>query len=411
MLAVALELRRRGHQPEIASTAIYRTKVEALGLSFHAIRPDVATRDPETLRRIMDMRRGPEFLLRQLILPAIRETYEDLAAALHGADLLVAGEIVFAAPLVAEKLKMPWVSAILSPFSFLSAYDPSASPLAPSLPVDRMGPWVNKAFLQAGKLATLSWWKPIWRLRRELGIGKGRNPLFHDKFSPDLTLALFSKEVAKPQPDWPPNTVQSGFVYYDSGEGQAGLLAELEAFLEAGEPPIIFTLGSSAVHDPQEFFEQSARAAKILGRRAVLLIGENPPPEGLSKEIMAVPYAPFSELFPRGSVVVHQGGSGTTAQALYAGKPALIMPRGFDQPDNAARVQRIGAGLTIAMNRYEAATVARVLNSLLADGRYSERAEEIGRRLQAEDGLGGACDAIEALLESVPGGYAAAAAR
>ena len=85
------------------------------------------------MRVLMDMRRGPEFLLRQLILPALPDTYEDLLAAAAGADLMIAGEIVFAAPLVAEKLGMPWVSEILSPFSFYSAYDPPVSPYAPSL--------------------------------------------------------------------------------------------------------------------------------------------------------------------------------------------------------------------------------------------------------------------------------------
>ena len=142
--------------------------------------------------------------------------------------------------------------------------------------------------------------------------------------------------------------MQPGYVFYDQDEAQSGLPAELEAFLQAGEAPIVFTLGSSAVHDPRGFFEQSAEAARMLNRRAVFLIGQNPPPSAMSSDSIAVPYAPFSELFPRAAVVVHQGGSGTTAQALRAGHPTLIMPCGFDQPDNAARVKRIGAGLTVS---------------------------------------------------------------
>ena len=148
------------------------------------------------------------------------------------------------------------------------------------------------------------------QLRRELGLGPGRDPLFHDKFSAELVLALFSPEIARPQPDWPTNTVQPGYVYYDrEGEGLE-LAPELAEFLDAGEAPIVFTLGSSAVHDPRGFFEESAKAARALGRRAVFLIGENTPPQSLSSDGIAVPYAPFSELLPRAAAVVHQGGSG-----------------------------------------------------------------------------------------------------
>src|SRR5271156_2251300 len=104
MLALALALRDRGHQPVVASTEVYRAKVEGLGLEFHPLRPQIAAPDPRIMRDLMHMQRGPEFLLCQLILPALKGTYEDLAAVASGTDLLIAGEIVFAAPLVAEKL-------------------------------------------------------------------------------------------------------------------------------------------------------------------------------------------------------------------------------------------------------------------------------------------------------------------
>jgi rhamnosyltransferase subunit B len=400
-LALALELRQRGHEISIATTEIYRSKVEGLGLSFHPIRPNIPARDSALMSVLMDMRRGPEFLLRKLILPALAETYHDLLEVVAASDLLIAGEIVFAAPLVAEKLQRPWISAILSPFSFLSAYDPSVSPLAPSLTwLHYAGRRINGAFLKLGCIATEHWWRPVRHLRRELGLTRGRNPLFQDKFSADLTLALFSKEVAGPQPDWPQNTVQTGYVYFDREEGRTGLSEQLTAFLDHGRPPIVFTLGSSAVHDPRGFFEESARAARQLKQPAVLLVSDNPPPKVDSAEIIAVPYAPFSELFPRAAVVVHQGGSGTTAQALRAGRPALIMPCGFDQPDNAARVQRLGAGLTLSRKSYSAKTAARSLERLLTEPCYAASAERIGRALRAENAVKAACDEIERLLSS-----------
>ncbi len=401
-IALALGLRQRGHHPVIASTEVYRAKVEGLGLEFHPLRPDVAAHDPAMVRELMDMRRGPAFLLRELILPALPGTYQDLLAAASGADLIIAGEIVFAAPMAAEKLRLPWVSALLSPLSFYSAYDPPVSPYAPSLAfLGRINWRFNRILIGLSRLAFRNWWEPVYRLRRELGLRPGRDPLFQDKFSAELILALFSPEIAPPQPDWPKNTVQPGYVFYDQDDARSGLPAELEEFLQAGEAPIVFTLGSTAVHAPRTFFEQSAEAARILNRRAVFLTGQNPPPSAMSSTSIAVPYAPFSELFPHAAVVVHQGGSGTTAQALRAGHPTLIMPCGFDQPDNAARVKRIGAGLTVTRDSYNARTAAKTLRRLLTNSVYAENAQKIAGRLEREDGLGVACDAIERLLGEV----------
>jgi len=402
ILALSLGLRERGHQPIVASTELYRAKVEGLGLEFHAIRPNIAADDPKLMGEVMDMRRGPEVLLRQLILPALPDTYEDLLKVAAGADLLIAGEIVLAAPLVAEKLHVPWVAALLSPFSFYSVYDPPVSPYAPSLEfLSRLGWRFNQVLIGLGRRAFRHWWEPVHRLRREKGLGPGGDPLFEVKFSADLILALFTAEIAPPQPDWPAHTVQPGYLFYDQDEARSGLPGELEEFLQRGEAPIVFTLGSSAVHDPRGFFEESAKAARILNRRAVFLIAQNPPPANLPGDSIAVPYAPFSELFPRAAVIVHQGGSGTTAQPLRAGRPALIMPCAFDQPDNAARVKRIGTGLTVSRTRYNARTAARMLAKLLNDPRYATNAERIGRRIRAEDGLGGACYAIARLLSKV----------
>jgi UDP:flavonoid glycosyltransferase YjiC (YdhE family) len=156
--------------------------------------------------------------------------------------------------------------------------------------------------------------------------------------------------LAKPQPDWAANTVITGFTFYDGSQDRTELTQELKQFLDAGEPPIVFTLGSAAVLDPGNFYQESIQAAKQLNRRAVLLIGKNTPPKNLSEDILAVNYAPYSQIFPHACAIVHQGGIGTTAQALRAGRPTLVMPYSHDQPDNAARVNRLGTSRTIPRN-------------------------------------------------------------
>jgi UDP:flavonoid glycosyltransferase YjiC (YdhE family) len=241
--------------------------------------------------------------------------------------------------------------------------------------------------------------RPVEDLRRELGLPPGRNAAVHDKHSPRLVLAMFSPLLAQPQRDWPASTVTTGFLFHDGEGPTARLSPELEAFLDAGPPPIVFTLGSSAVNLPGSFYADAATAAHSLGRRAVLLIGDNPPASAsLPEGVASFAYAPFSHLFPRAAAVVHQAGVGTCGQVMRAGVPALAVPFAFDQPDNALRLERLGVGRTLSRGRCDARRLAAELRPLLEAPGYRERAREVGERVRAEDGAGRACEAIERML-------------
>jgi len=299
---------------------------------------------------------------------------------------------------VAEKLKLRWVSAILSPTSFFSARDPSVLVNVPWLIHVRKAGWrAYRAVLNLGRLGARHWWNPVRELRREQRLRPDCDPVFRDKFSSELVLALFSPLLAKPQPDWPPQTLQPGFVFFDSQESSAGADRGLAEFLEIEDPPIVFTQGSTAVHSPGTFYEISAEAARKLGRRA-LLLGTTVVPGIQSSRIYALPYAPYSKVFRNAAVIVHQGGSGTTGQALRAGRPQLIVPFGWDQPDNAARVERLAAGIHLARNAYSVKAAVAALERLLQEKQFANRAAQVGEEVQAEDGLTSACNAIETLL-------------
>ena len=401
-LALGLELGRRGHRVTIASTEYYRGKVEELGVKFHPIRPNWDPTDHELIRQCENLRRGPEILYRKLVVPELRATYDDLISVAAGADLMIAGELVYAAPLVAEKLSLRWVSGILSPFSFFSSYDPSVLVNAPSLiHLRKLGWRAYRAGLDLGRLATWHWSNPVRHLRRELGLRTDCDPVFRDKFSPDLVLALFSHWLAQPQPDWPRQTLQPGFVYFDRQKAEGTPSTELTAFLAAGDAPIVFTQGSIAVHHPGDFYEVSTEAAKRLGRRAVLL-GAKTVAERCSSQVLVLPYAPYSQIFPHAVVNVHQGGSGTTGQALRAGRPMLVVPYGWDQPDNAARIERLGAGLHLPRTNYSLEKATKALHRLLCEPQFAKQATTIGAEMEEENGQTLACNAIETLLNQIP---------
>jgi UDP:flavonoid glycosyltransferase YjiC (YdhE family) len=397
-IALGLGLRERGHRVALATHGYYRSKIEEEGLDFFPLRPDADPDDRELLALAMDVKKGPEKVLRDIVLPALRESYEDLLVASHGADLLVSHPLTFAVPLVAGVLGIRWASAVLSPLGFFSAYDPPVIPAYPGLARLRvLGPRVNRWVMDFGRRTVLPWTEPVRRLREELGLPPGENPIFEGQHSPDLVLALFSSLLGQRQPDWPPQAVEAGHLFYDRHGGPPDLPAEVEDFLNAGEPPIVFTLGSAAVINPGTFFVESAAAAQKLGRRAILVAAELA--EELPKSILLAPYLAYSRIFPRAAAIVHQGGIGTVGQALCAGRPMLVVPFSHDQPDNAARLVRLGVARTINRNRYRAATVAAELERLFDEPSYAEKAARAGEHIRRETGLATACDAIERLLQ------------
>lgn len=247
--------------------------------------------------------------------------------------------------------------------------------------------------LDLGTRLIKKWWTPIERLRISEGLSPACAPLTRDKFSPMLVLALFSSAFAQKQPDWPSQTAQTGFPFFDGIETRP-IAPELARFLLAGEPPIVFTLGSTAVAHPGNFYQASRSAALRLRKRAVF-IGTSEP-QTHSDQFLTVPYAPYSAVFPCAAVIVHQGGSGTTGQALKAGHPQLFVPFGWDQPDNALRVERLGAGLTIARADYSTDTAYTMLNRLLCEPQFESRAAELGTSVRSDHGMPEACDTIEA---------------
>jgi rhamnosyltransferase subunit B len=401
-LGLALGLKARGHDPVIATSELYRPSVEGEGIAFSPVRPDLDPHDREAIYRIMDRRRGTEYLIRELLLPRLRESYEDLSEAARGAALLLTHPLTFAGPLLAEKARIPWVSTVLSPLSFFSAHDLPVLPAFPGLVgLRRLGPGTGAALIGLMKRATRSWTEPVRGLRADLGLPPGEDPLHEGQFSLDLVLAMFSRVLAEPRPDWPPRSRITGHVFYD-GPGERGRLSpELDRFLRDGPAPVVFTLGTAAVGAAGPFFHESLEAARLLGVRAVLLVGDDPenlPPRPLPEGIAAFDHAPFSKLFPRARAVVHQGGIGTIGQALLSGRPQLVVPFAHDQPDNALRVEGRGVARVLYPRRYAARRAAERLGALLGRAKYARRAGEVAAQVRSEDGVGRACDTLEKVL-------------
>ena len=116
---------------------------------------------------------------------------------------------------------------------------------------------------------------------------------------------------------------------------------------------------------------------------------------GTSLACTPLDYLAFSEVLPRCAVLVHHGGIGTTAQAIAAGIPQVIRPMAHDQPDNAARVEKLGVGASLSPPKFNAVSLAEQLNALLTSQAVLDRCRTCAERIDPEQSLNDTCAAIE----------------
>ena len=174
---------------------------------------------------------------------------------------------------------------------------------------------------------------------------------------------------------------------------------EARAFMQDGEPPIVFTAGSANRTAP-DFFRASIEACQRLGRRGLMLTPHPEQlPDPLPEGIACFGYIPLSEALPHAAALAHHGGIGMSSIALASGVPQLVTPRCFDQPDNAARLGRLGVARTLATKHYDAARAAETLRHLIEDPDVAAACRSQRERMAGRDGLAEAADAAEELGE------------
>ncbi len=280
-------------------------------------------------------------------------------------DMLVAPHINFAARLLREKHDVPLISVVLYPLAFISAYEIAGGMLAARWL--RMLPLVMRRIILSSVMPYDHFAMPqVRRHCLEYGVKPPRNLQRDWWLSHDGVLALFPAWYGKPQPDWPANCLQWDFPLEDLS-GEKPLPSELLAFLDRGDKPVVFTLGTGSLH-ARAFFETAAELCSRLGCRGVFVTRDpSQAPASLPSTICVTTYAPFSALLPRARVFVHHGGIGTLSQCFKAGLPQFIVSMNFDQPDNAERLERFNAGVGLDIRKFTVERAAPLLRRCLED--------------------------------------------
>jgi UDP:flavonoid glycosyltransferase YjiC (YdhE family) len=410
-IALGQALQKEGFRVVIATSANYRDSVSHAGLDFFEIPWDIAELSRKFLGEAgvgggMNLHAGGSWFA-TVVFSDFRLVYDRLFEASEGAMMVVAHVLAFAAHAVAEKRGLPLAIVVLSPGFPFSAYDPPMRTPFISRPKSALARAYNRFFGKAFGAFIQLWMKPLEGFRRELGLPRrGGFDLVAGAAPWASTLTLCSPLLAPPQPDHPKETFVVGHSFFDQSLAfDNARLAAVDAFLEAGTPPIVFSLGSFVAHDGRAYYRAAIRAAQNLRERAVLLV-EAKDVDELSREaapeIFVTAYAPHSRLFPRAKINVHHGGIGTCGQALKAGRPQLVTPFLADQPENAARLARLGVARVIPGGNATSASLARELSALREDPRYAARAQELALTVANEDGAAAAARRITGKVHRLP---------
>lgn len=319
----------------------------------------------------------------ELGLQAARPLYEALQR--HQGSLVVSGALAWGARLAAERDGFQQVTLHLAPAVFQSLHQPPVVPGLEGVPGFARG-WLTRTLsdFAADRLAA----PRLNAYRAELGLPPVRQIFSRWWNSPELILGMFPAWFGPPQPDWPANVQLAGFPRFDGSEP---LSAAAEAFLAAGEAPVVFTAGTGSSHT-EAFFAAASQACRQLGRRGMLLTRQDVP---VWEDVQRFEYLSFSSLLPRCAALVHHGGIGTLSQGLAAGVPQLVMPMAHDQHDNAERLRRLGAGRVLPFGQND--RLQAELGALLGDAVAAEAACELQRRVLADDGVRNACNLLEGM--------------
>ncbi len=393
-VGIGVELAARGHRVVVGANERFAETIAAAGLKLAALGARRAYESAAASPELFDGRRGYEAVLRRGVIPLVPAVYDLVASFDPRRTVVAAAPQSFGARIAQEKLGTPLVTLAVQPYLLRSAFDPPRGAGLPRL-AGLPRPLVRAAFAAIDAVVLDRVLAPeVNAFRARHGLPPVRRFFHRWCHSPAGVLGLFPDWMVPPQPDWPPNAELTGFIGWDPGEEEA-LPAALTAFLERGEPPVVFTPGT-AMGQARRFFAAAIAACEALGWRGVLLTpAEAHLPRPLPASVLHVPWAPLAALLPHARAIVHHGGVGTAAKALRAGVPQLFMPMSQDQPDSAARLARLGIARVLPPTRFRAPAVARALEELVGSEDVARRCRALGGRVDFAAARRAAAAAIE----------------
>jgi rhamnosyltransferase subunit B len=428
-LAVGRELIQRGHDVVLATLPQYKETVLSLGLTFSPLCSGHLLDNFTRSHSSWDVARGANSFFSDLIIPFVDPVFRFVNSQDLNNTCILASVLAIGARIAREMSPFRLVTLCPYPVFFPSRERP---PALPRINLAALGEtwWSRLLFRMLGgldrfvlgapqnnprsyvglkrsafrrhlfteayvRLSDLHIARALNRYRRGLGLQERTRYFENYLFSPDLVVGLFPDWFAPRQADWPQNAVLSCFPDLDRPH-----LAPSEAFrrfvgtVEA--PPILFTFGSQK-RGNRDLFELAAQACAELGHPAIFL-SQNPDDilPGLSPRMIHLEFEPLPDILPHIKLIVHHAGIGTSADALRAGVPQILLPFCYDQPDNATRLQRLGVGRLLSAGSLTVEGLKAEIRHVLDTPLYQERTRHYA---QAMADTGRAFPASQAVLK------------
>ncbi len=403
-LGLGETLRRRGHAVTLMSTSTYESIVRASGLNFVPIGDADKLDDYLNHPDYFKASKSWKLALEICYLEPMRATYRAIEERFfQNRTVVVSAPWGFGARLAHEKIGVPLVTIHLEPHNIRSMHETGRMP-PPMLLHDWVPRWTKRLqFWIADRIFVDPRVAPkLNAFRAELNLPPIKRPLYQWWNSPQRIIGMYPKWLVPPQPDWPPQLRLAGFPLWDRTGNENAPVAEVSEFVEMGERPIVFTAGSNNLH-AKRFFSTAVEACLQLKRRAILISrNADQVPPALPATIRRFEYVPFSNVLPKAAAVVHHGGAGTSAQALAAGVPQLVVPTVHGTPEFAARLTRLGVAETIKPAAFQKHTVTKAIQRLIGADGVAEKCRHYQAKMHTENGLELACDWIEQFAESAP---------
>jgi sterol 3beta-glucosyltransferase len=401
-IALARGLQQAGYQVQLAAPADFAGFITQHDVNHYPLRGDV--------QQIMAGDTGREFMetgganplksiqaMREMIAPIVTQMTEDAYAVCHDAEALICLGVLSAfGQSIAEALRIPIINMEPTPLLPTKAFP------APSWFIQRDLGGLPNAFSGRAMLQVIwLWYRPFVNdFRKRLGLSTYSFGRFYRALRSTPMLGAYSPGIIPPPSDWPGSAHITGYFFLDT-QADWQPPSDLKAFLEAGDPPVYVGFGSMGGRNPEKLAGLVLEALAKSSQRGLLLTGWGGlRPEFNSNNVFVVDSAPHSWLFPRMAAIVHHGGAGTTAEALRAGVPSVILPFVFDQAFWGARVKAMGLGPDpIPQKRLTADRLAHAIRVAVTDSGMRQRAASCGATIRAENGIENAVEIVQRYVE------------